>query len=148
MTNDPYLPIVRDSSVPVPAPPGYPAPAPSQLSYVAQPTPMQPAVRPFVFDGGAATYLGTAVAAFLVTVFSLGLLAPWGMVIRYRWRSKHTIVNGYRLRFTGSAFGLFGNWLKWWFFLVITLGIYSFWVVPRLTRWQVEHQEFLGPVAY
>ena len=31
----------------------------------------------------------------------------------------------------GTGMGLFGNWLKWWFLIIITLGIYSFWVVPR-----------------
>lgn len=106
--------------------------------------PPQPVVRQFVFDGGAGTYLGSAIAAFLVTFLSVGLLTPWAIVIRYRWRSKHTIINGYRIRFTGSAAGLFGNWLKWWFFIIITAGVYSFWVAPRLTRWTVEHQEFVG----
>ena len=44
--------------------------------------------------------------------------------------------------FTGTGIGLFGNWIKWWFLSIITLGIYLFWVVPRLTKWQVEHQAF------
>lgn len=28
----------------------------------------------------------------------------------------------------GTAIGLFGQWLKWLFFSIITLGIYLFWV--------------------
>jgi uncharacterized membrane protein YjgN (DUF898 family) len=62
--------------------------------------------------------------------------------MRYRWRVKHTLVDGYRLEFTGSAVALFGQWIKWWLLCVVTIGVYSFWVVPRLTRWITEHQRF------
>ncbi len=113
--------------------------APQSQSYM--PSPGVP-VRPFAFDGGAGTYLGTAIAGFFVTVFTLGICYPWAVVMRYRWRTKHTYINGHRLRFTGSAIGLFGNWIKWWLLCIITIGVYIFWVVPRLTKWIVEHQEF------
>lgn len=105
-------------------------------------TPPPPPIRAFAFDGGAATYLGTALGGFFVTVLTLGICYPWSVVMRYRWRTKHTIINGHRLRFTGNSAALFAQWIKWWFLIVITLGIYSFWVGPRLTRWIVEHQEF------
>jgi uncharacterized membrane protein YjgN (DUF898 family) len=104
--------------------------------------PVVPLNARFEFDGGAATYVGTAIASFLVTVLTLGICLPWALCMRYRWRTKHTLISGYRLRFTGRALGLFGQWLKWWFFVFITLGIYSFWVVPRLTRWITRHQQF------
>lgn len=101
-----------------------------------------PLTARFEFDGGAATYVGTAIAAFLVTVLTLGICLPWGLCMRYRWRTKHTLIDGYRLRFTGRAIGLFGQWIKWWLLIFITIGIYSFWIVPRLTRWITRHQEF------
>src|SRR5579875_2333173 len=101
--------------------------------------PVLPVVyRQFVFDGGAATYFGTALAAFLVTLLTAGICFPWAMVMRYRWRTKHTYINGHRLRFTGSAASLFGKWIGWFLLCIITAGIYSFWVAPRLTRWVVE----------
>ncbi|MFL6115886.1 MAG: hypothetical protein ACJ786_31730 [Catenulispora sp.] len=62
-----------------------------------------------------------------------------------RWQAKHSFIDGNRLAFTGSALGLWGNWIKWWFFTVITLGIYGFWVIPRLTRWKWEHTGFDAP---
>lgn len=94
----------------------------------------------FRFSGGAATWVGTCILGFLVTVLSLGILYPWAVVMQYRWKTKHTTINGHRMAFTGSAWGLFGNWIKWWLLIIITLGIYSFWVVPRLTKWTTEHQ--------
>lgn len=98
--------------------------------------------RVFTFDGGAATYVGTGLLAFLITIFTAGIALPFALVLRHRWQAKHTFVDGRRLRFTGTGLGLFGQWLKWLLLVVVTLGIYSFWVAPRLTKWIVEHQEF------
>ena len=101
----------------------------------------------FVFDGGAATYLGTSILAFLITVLSLGIAYPYALVLKQRCKAKHTIVRGYRLKFTGTGIGLFGNWIKWFLLCIITLGIYGFWVAPRVTRWVVEHTDFDQKVA-
>ncbi|SJM47953.1 hypothetical protein CZ771_02210 [Actinomycetales bacterium JB111] len=98
------------------------------------------------FNGGAATRFGVQIGGVLVTVLTLGICYPWAVVMVYRWKTKHTFINGRRLRFTGSAPGLFGHWIKWFFLCIVTQGIYSFWVYPRLTRWIVEHQE-LDPVG-
>ncbi|GAA4737120.1 hypothetical protein GCM10023328_17120 [Modestobacter marinus] len=96
----------------------------------------------FTFDGGAATYVGTAILAFLITVLTLGICYPFALVLRERWRAKHSYIDGYPLVFTGSAIGLFGNWIKWLLLSVITLGIYLFWVGPRITSWKWEHTAF------
>ena len=98
--------------------------------------------RQFAFDGGAATYFGTAVLGLLITVFTLGICYPFALVLVQRWRTKHSYVDGHQLTFTGSAWGLFGNWIKWWFLVIVTLGIYSFWVGPRLARWKWENTGF------
>ena len=51
--------------------------------------------------------------------------------------------------FLGSAWGLLGNWIKWWFFSIITLGIYLLWVVPRMQKWIVENTDFADtPLSY
>lgn len=99
-------------------------------------------VPPFYFDGGAATYVGTGILAALISVFSLGIAVPFAIVLRQRWIAKHTFIEGRRLMFTGTGMGLFGNWIKWFILIVITGGIYSFWVVPRITKWKVEKQAF------
>ena len=93
------------------------------------------------FDGGAATYFGTAILATLVTVCTLGICFPFALVLFQRWRAKHTLILGHRLIFTGMATHLFGLWLKWLFLIIITLGIYSFWVTPRIFKWVAEHTD-------
>ena len=103
---------------------------------------MAPNSRRFQFDGGAGTYVGTAILAFLVTLLTLGLCTPYAVVLRQRWRAKHSYIDGRRLVFTGSAWGLLGHWLKWWLLVLVTLGIYGFWVVPRMTKWVVENTDF------
>lgn len=99
-------------------------------------------VPAFYFDGGAATYVGTAILALLITVFTLGIMYPFALVLLERWKAKHTLIEGRRLVFTGTGMGLFGNWIKWLLLSIITLGIYLFWVRPRLTKWKVEHLAF------
>jgi len=96
----------------------------------------------FHFDGGAATYVGTAILGFLITVCTFGFCYPFALVLRERWKAKHSYIDGQRLTFTGSAWGLFGNWVKWLLLSIITLGIYLFWVVPRITKWKWENTDF------
>ena len=96
----------------------------------------------FTFDGGAATYIGTGVLAFLITVVTLGICYPFAVVLKQRWRAKHSYIDGRRLVFTGSGVGLFGHWIKWFLLTIITLGIYGFWVIPRMQRWIWENTDF------
>jgi uncharacterized membrane protein YjgN (DUF898 family) len=98
----------------------------------------------FTFDGGAATYIGTALLGFVITVFTLGICYPFALVLRERWRAKHSYIDGQQLVFTGSGWGLFGLWIKWFLLIIITLGIYLFWVGPRIARWKWEHTDFAG----
>jgi uncharacterized membrane protein YjgN (DUF898 family) len=96
----------------------------------------------FTFDGGAATYIGTALLGVLITLCTLGICYPFALVLTERWRAKHSFIDGQRLEFTGSAMGLFGNWVKWLFLSIITLGIYLFWVGPRIAAWKWQHTDF------
>ena len=96
----------------------------------------------FQFDGGAGTYLGTAILAALITILTLGIGYPFSLVLRERWSAKHTYIDGQRLIFNGSGVGLFSLWIKWFLLIIVTVGIYSFWVAPRLQQWKVENTDF------
>ena len=114
-----------------------PSPQPRQQANVLSHT-----VKRFYFDGGAATYVGTGLLAFFITVFTFGFCTPFAIVLFQRWHAKHTYIEGHRLIFFGSAVGLFGQFVKWWLLTIITIGIYSFWVIPRMTKWVVENTDF------
>ena len=60
----------------------------------------------------------------------------------YGWETRHTVVNGRRLAFDGTALQLFGNWIIWLLLCIITLGIYSFWVGIALRKWKAAHTHF------
>lgn len=96
----------------------------------------------FTFDGGATTYVGTAILGALITVLTLGICYPFALVLTERWRCKHTYIDGQQLVFNGSAVDLFGRWILWLFLTIITLGIYLFWVGPRLQQWKTVNTDF------
>ncbi|MDD4344152.1 MAG: DUF898 family protein [Eubacteriales bacterium] len=95
------------------------------------------------FDGGLLQLIGWSVLGFIITIFSFGILYPWAVVMVYGWKINHTVINGRRLQFSGTAMGLFGNWIKWLLLMFITLGIYSFWVGIALEKWRVKHTCFV-----
>lgn len=94
------------------------------------------------FDGGLLQLIGYNILGFLVTLFTLGICAPWAICMVYNWETKHTVVEGKRLAFDGSAVQLFGNWIKWLLLSIITLGIYAFWLSISLKKWKTKHTYF------
>ncbi len=64
------------------------------------------------FDGGLVGYIGLSNLGLIVTVCTLGICFPWALCMVYGWKINHTVNESRRLRFTGSAIGLFGNWIK------------------------------------
>ena len=55
--------------------------------------------RESYFDGGLFSYIGHVLLATFITVFTLGICAPWGMCILYNWKIKHTVIDGRRQYF-------------------------------------------------
>ena len=60
------------------------------------------------FDGGVFQLLGWKILGGLVTVITLGICYPFAVNWLYSWEAKHTVIEGRRLKFTGSAGG--GIW--------------------------------------
>ncbi|PRY81033.1 DUF898 family protein [Alkalibacterium olivapovliticus] len=100
--------------------------------------------RQSFFDGGLLQLIGWSIIGTLATIMSLGFLYPWSLCLVYGWRINHTVIDGRRLKFSGSGIGLFGNWIKWWALTIITLGIYSFWLRIKLEDWKVSHTHFIN----
>jgi uncharacterized membrane protein YjgN (DUF898 family) len=96
----------------------------------------------FTFDGEIGSYIGTLFLSILLTIVTLGIAYPWALVMRQQWITNHTLVDGRRLKFLGSGTELFGLYIIWFILIVITLGIYSLWVGPKITKWVVENTDF------
>lgn len=97
----------------------------------------------YYFDGGLLELTGWKILGFLVTTFTFGICAPWAFTMVYKYEASHTVLDGRRLKFTGSAVGLFGQWIKWLLLTIITFGIYGFWVNLALKKWKTRHLEFV-----
>ena len=96
------------------------------------------------FDGGLLSLIGWTIIGMIVTVCTLGICYPWALCLVYGWKINHTVIEGHRLHFSGSAVGLFGNWLKWLLLSIITIGIYSFWVGIKLEDWKAKNTSFVN----
>ena len=94
------------------------------------------------FDGGLLQYIGWKILGTIVTVFTFGICYPWALTMVYGWKINHTVVEGRRLQFNGSAIGLFGNWIKWLLLMFVTFGIYGFWLFIKLEKWKIKHTTF------
>lgn len=94
------------------------------------------------FDGGLLQLIGWKLLGGFLTIITFEICYPWALCMVYGWEAKHTVVDGKRLKFDGSAIGLFGLWIKWLLLIIITLGIYSFWVQISLKKWITKHTHF------
>ena len=94
------------------------------------------------FDGGLFQLIGWNILGWLITIVTFGIAFPWSLTMVYGWKINHTVINGRRLKFTGSAIGLFGLWIKWFLLTLITFGIYSFWTVISLEKWKAKNTTF------
>ncbi len=91
------------------------------------------------FDGGYFGYIGHQILYCLMSVFSLGIAVPWAMCMMERWRVNHTVINGRRLKFTGTGGQLFGKYILGVFLTVITFGIYGIWFGLSIQKWMTSH---------
>ncbi|MFR4967617.1 hypothetical protein [Lactobacillus kalixensis] len=98
--------------------------------------------RTSFFDGGLLSLIGWTLLGIIVTVCTLGICYPWAVCMIYGWEINHTVIEGRRMEFVGSAWGLFGNWIKWLLLIIITLGIYGFWVRIKILDWKAKNTRF------
>lgn len=94
------------------------------------------------FRGGYFDYIGRIIIGTLLTIITFGIMLPWTVVIINRYEINNTYIEGRRLYFDGTAMQLFGNYIKWWFFSLITLGIYGWITAVKMRQWVVKHTHF------
>ncbi len=81
------------------------------------------------------------VIALLIAMLTLAICYPFALVLWERWKAERSYIDGRQLVFTGSAWELFRNWIKWLLLSIVTLGIYMLWVWPRIQKWKWEHTD-------
>ena len=92
------------------------------------------------FDGTALQMWWVNLGTTFLRYFTLGIGYPWAIVIKHRFITRHTIVDGRRLRFDGTGAQLIGTWMKIWILSIPTLSIYwAFWGELTIQRWLARH---------
>lgn len=94
------------------------------------------------FDATVLGFIGQQVLMIILTVFTFGLAYPWAYASFIKWKTSHTIIDGKRLKFSGSGASLFGKFIIWYLLCIVTLGIYSFWMFNSLERWKISNTRF------
>ena len=100
--------------------------------------------RDSFFDGGLFHLILLSILGAIITILTLGVCYPWALCMIYGWKINHTVIEGKRMKFYGSAIGLFGNWIKWLALTIITFGIYGFWVSIKLEDWKAKYTRFIS----
>ncbi len=91
------------------------------------------------FDGGLLGLFGVNLCIWFVSLITLGFAWPALHCFKLRWFYRHTCIGGYRLKFTGTGWSLFGHYILWSFLTIITLGIFGFWFGIKLHKWEISH---------
>jgi len=95
------------------------------------------------FDGTMLQFLGRTILTTLLVSITLGICTPVALVIMYKWKASHTVIEGQRLCFHGKVGSLFGGWILWMLFSIVTLGIYGLWIPIKLEQWKTKHTYFV-----
>ena len=98
------------------------------------------------FDGGVFQLLGWKILGGIVTAITLGICYPVAICWLYKWETKHTVINGRQLKFTGTAGGLFGTWIICLLLTIVTLGIYGFYVPIKIKKWREANTFFYDEI--
>ena len=92
-----------------------------------------------VYKGSVRKYNKAVRRAAFIKAITIGLGASWTHCYIEKWSSKKTIIDGYQMSFNGSGREYFLKKTKWILYTILTLGIYSFWLVIKSKQWEVEH---------
>jgi len=94
------------------------------------------------YDGSTLGSVGVSFLGTLITILTVGLLYPYAVKMQMDYEVKHTVIDGKRQYFTGTAVGLWGTWFKIWALGIITLSIYFWFASSKIRKWKVSHTHF------
>lgn len=93
------------------------------------------------FSGTWIGFVGVNLLCAFLSVISLGFAWPALWCFRMRWVYSNTVVNGYRLKFTGKGGQLFGKYIVWFLLTLVTFSIYGLFVPVKYKKWEISHVE-------
>ncbi len=95
------------------------------------------------FDGGYWDFIGYEILCGLLLMVTCGLAFPWVMEILQKWDTRHQVINGRRLVFSGTGLGFLGEYLIIAILSFITCGIYGPWGTVRMNKYIIRNTDFV-----
>lgn len=80
-----------------------------------------------------------------LSVITLGFMGAVAKRYRCAWFAKRKIYDGQKLIFDGSSGQLFVKRLLWLLLTVVTIGIYTAWMINNVKKWEYAHTKFEKP---
>lgn len=96
---------------------------------------------PSRFEGRLIALIGINLLTAFLSIITLGFAYPAMYCFKKRWVYRNTVVNGCRLKFTGTGGQLFGKYFLWTFLSIITIGIFGLWLPIKYQKWETKHIE-------
>ena len=100
------------------------------------------------FDGSIfglwGVYLARAICLPL-SFITLGFLGVAAKRYKYAWFAKHKIYDGQIMQFDGTSGQLWGKTILWALLTIITIGIYTAWMINNIKKWSYKHTKFNAP---
>ncbi|HSX06631.1 MAG TPA: DUF898 family protein [Candidatus Saccharimonadia bacterium] len=102
--------------------------------------------KPLEFKGTASGYFVLALVSIVLAYIPI---LGWAFLLNYAsaWFADNTLVNGkkvaYKATYSESLMFMLVNGLL----LIVTLGIYLFWFMPKMYRYVVDHTQYVGEVG-
>jgi hypothetical protein len=91
------------------------------------------------YDGNTFIMFLLRLLGFILFFVTLTISYPWTMCMIYRYQTKHTVVNGYRLKFDGKGSQLLGRYLLWLLLTILTVGIFLIFLTNKIRIWKAKH---------
>jgi uncharacterized membrane protein YjgN (DUF898 family) len=104
------------------------------------------------FTGQGGELFVTFLGGYLLGLVTLGIYLPWFQVKLYKFMSRSTKLTiagrEFSGNFTGEGGELFVTMLVGGLLTSLTLGIYGFWFMAKLLKFQLDHTAYrAGPIA-
>ena len=94
------------------------------------------------YTGSAILLALLRIAWYLLGIVTLGIMLPQAICWEKKYIYSRTTYKGRQLEFNGRGIQLFGRSLLWGLLLIVTLGIYGFWLPIKVRCWFIVHTHF------
>ena len=102
---------------------------------------MQPTNKPIQFNGTAGDYFVVAIVS-VITYYIILIGWPIGFNYMARWVVENLTVDGKQFKYSAGYGEVFVFLLINMLLVMVTLGIYTFWFVPKTYRFIADHTTY------